>query len=124
MADTTGKAAQAAKTVFCSTWTFAVNSARRLKILGRYTLACWQQQKLNRAMHQLGAQTFQALEEGEANPLMAPAVNDAVQKAKELKERKEQNYQAIHAIRERIRTSCTIPTPDQPGGLEENPEVP
>jgi hypothetical protein len=124
MTDTAGKAAQAARTVFCSTWTFGVNTVRRLKILGRYTLACWQRQKLNCSLRRLGAATFKALEQGEANPLMAPEVNAAVQQAKDRKERLGQNYQAIQAIRERIRTSCVIPTPDQPGGMEENPEVP
>ena len=123
-ADLKEKAVQGTKSVWCNTWTFAVNTGRRAKILGRYTLACWQQQKLNRALHHLGAQTFQALERGEANPLVAPEVSEAVGQAKDLKERKEQNYQAIAAIREKIRTSCAIPTPDQPGGIEETPEVP
>ena len=65
--------------------------------------------------------TFQALERGEANPLVAPEVSEAVQKAKEAKEVKEKNYQAIAAIREKIRSSCVIPTPKEPGGIEENP---
>ena len=72
----------------------------------------------------LGAKTFQALEQGEANPLTAPEVNEAVQKVKDLKEVKDRNYQAIAAIRERIRASCVIPTPEEPGGMEENPPVP
>jgi hypothetical protein len=118
------KAVQGARSVWCNTWTFAVNTGRRAKILGRYTLACWQQQKLRKAMRQLGFRTFEALEQGEANPLMAPKVSDAVQQAKDLKERKERNYQAIAALRERIRTSCVIPTPEEPGGIEENPPVP
>ncbi len=118
------KAATGLKKTWCSTWTFAVNSGRRAKILGRYGLACWQQQMINRALGKLGVHTFQALEQGEANPLTAPAVNAAVQKAKELKEGKDKNYQAIEAIRERIRTSCVMPTPEEPGAMAENPEVP
>jgi len=118
------KAASGLKKSWCTTWTFAVNTGRRAKILGRYGLACWQQQKLKRALAKLGDKTFQALEQGEANPLVAPEVNAAVQKAKELKEVKERNYLAIQAIRERIKGSCVIPTPDEPGGIEENPEVP
>ena len=118
------KAASGLKKTWCTTWTFAVNLGRRLMILARYGLACWQQQKLKCALGKLGAQTFQALEQGEANPLVAPEVNAAVQKAKELKEVKERNYLAIQAIRERIKGSCVIPTPDEPGGIEENPEVP
>ncbi|MFH1595182.1 MAG: hypothetical protein ABIG94_02260 [Pseudomonadota bacterium] len=123
-ADLKDKAVHGLKSTWCNTWTFTANTGRRAKILGRYTLACWQQQKLNKAMRRLGAQTFQALERGEANPLAAPKVSQAVQKAKDLKEHKDKNYQAMEAIRERIRTSCVIPTPEQPGGLEETPEVP
>ncbi len=55
---------------------------------------------------------------------MAPEVNEAVQKVKEAKEKKEKTYQAIAAIREKIGSSCVIPTPDEPGGIEENPPVP
>lgn len=117
-------AASGAKKTWCTLWTFTVDMARRTKILGRYTLACWQQQKIKCAERHLGAKTFQALEQGEANPLTAPEVNEAVQKVKDLKEVKDKNYQAIAAIRERIRTSCVIPTPEEPGGVEENPPVP
>jgi hypothetical protein len=124
MADLTEKAIQGGKSVWCNTWTFAVNTGRRARILGRYTLACYQQQQLRRALRHLGSQTFKALEQGESNPLTAPEVGEALQQAKELKERKERNYQAIAALREQIRTSCVIPTPDQPGGIEETPEVP
>jgi hypothetical protein len=118
------KAATGLKKTWCSTWTFTVNSARRAKILGRYGLACWQQQKINRALGKLGVHTFKALEQGEGNPLTAPEVNAAVQKAKALKELKDKNYQAIEAIRERIKGSCVIATPEEPGAMEENPEVP
>jgi hypothetical protein len=117
-------AASGAKKTWCSLWSFTVNLGRRSHILGRYGLACWQQQKINRAAHGLGDMTFQALERGEANPLTAPEVNEAVQKVKDLKEVKDRNYQAIATIRERIRTSCVIPTPEEPGGVEENPPVP
>lgn len=123
-ADVKEKTAAGMKTAWCTTSTFAANLGRRVLILGRYSLACWQQYRIKQAMHKLGAQTFQALERGEANPLVAPEVSEAVQKAKELKEIKDQNYQAIEAIRERIRTSCVIPTPEEPGGIEENPPVP
>ena len=91
------------------TWWYAriltLNILRRGLILGRYTLACWQQQRINRAMRQLGSQFFRALERGETNPLVAGEVSDAVQKAKDLKEIKDKNYQAIGAIREKIRTA-------------------
>jgi len=112
------KAAAAAKKTWCVLWNFTLNTGRRLKILGRYTLACWQQQKINKASHTLGVKTFQALEQGEANPLMAPEVNGAVQKVKELKEIKEKNYQAIAAIREKICSGGAQPAPEESGGEE------
>jgi hypothetical protein len=124
MADIKDKAVSGARTVWCSTWTFTQNLARRAKILGRYSLACWQQYKLKKALHKVGEQTYQALERGEANPMVAPEVSEAVQKAKERKDLKAKNYQEIAAIRERIRGSCGIPTPEEPGGVEENPPVP
>ena len=123
-ADIKDMTASTAKKTCCTLWTFTVNMARRTQILGRYTLACWQQQKIKCAERHLGAKTFQALEQGEANPLTAPEVNEAVQKVKEAKEKKDKTYQAIAALRERIRTSCVIPTPEEPGGVEENPPVP
>jgi hypothetical protein len=118
------KATQGLKKTWCNTSTFAVNTGRRAKILSRYTLAWWQQGKIDKAMKELGAKAYQALERGEADPLQAPEVGETLQKVKELKERKDKNYLAIEAIRERIRTSCVIATPNQPGGMEETPESP
>jgi hypothetical protein len=118
------KAASGLKKTWCTSWTFAFNTARRAKILGRYGLACWQQYKIKKAMANLGDQTLKAVERGESNPMTAPEVNAALQKANELKEIKEKNYQAIEAIRESIKASCVIPTPEEPGGIEENPPVP
>ncbi|MGB7911929.1 MAG: hypothetical protein WCF59_06860, partial [Desulfobaccales bacterium] len=80
---------------WCKLSAFTANTARRAQILGRYTLACWQQQKIRKATRLLGEKTFQALERGEVNPLVAPEVSEAVQKAKDLKELKEKNYLAI-----------------------------
>jgi hypothetical protein len=123
-ADIKDMAAAGAKKTWCTLWNFTVNTARRGQILGRYAAACRQQAKIKDAERLLGNKSFQALERGEANPLTDPEVNEAVQKVKEAKEKKEKTYQAIAAIREKICSSCTIPTPDQPGGLEENPPVP
>ena len=124
MDDIPDKAVSGAKKAWCTTWNFTVNTARRTQILGKYGLACWQQAKIKKAERLLGEKSFQALERGEANPLTAPEVNEAVQKVKEAKEQKEKTYQAIAAIREKICSSCVIPTPDEPGGVEENPPVP
>jgi hypothetical protein len=118
------KAVTGLKTTGRGTWTLTVNTARRVKILGRYGLAYWQQRKINRALARLGNQTFRALEQGEANPMTAPEVNEAVQKAKDLKEVKEKNYQAMEAIRERIRTSRVKEPPSPPPPPPEAPPPP
>jgi hypothetical protein len=122
--DLKDKAASGLKRTWCTSWTFAVNTARRAKILGRYGLACWQQYKIRRALANLGTQIVNAVERGEDNPMAAPDVGTALQRANELKEIKEKNYQTIEEIRDSIRSSCVIPTPDEPGGIEENPPVP
>jgi outer membrane biosynthesis protein TonB len=108
------KAVGGLKTTCRGTWTLTANTARRLKILGRYGLAYWQQRKIDQALKKLGVQTFGALEQGEGNPMTAPEVNEAVQRAKKLKEIKEKHYQAIEAIRGRIRTSRVKEPPPPP----------
>ena len=103
------------KVVWRYTVTLALNLLRRGLILGRYTLACWQKQKVNKAMRRLGEQFFQSLEQGETNPLVVSEVSDAVQKAKDLKEVKDKNYQAVAAIREKIRAAwIQAPPPPAP----------
>jgi hypothetical protein len=118
------KAATGLKKTWCIIWVFMINTGRRIKILGRKGLGYWQQRKINKAMARLGNKTFQALERGESNPLVAPEVNVAVHKAKELKYEKEKNALAIQAIRERIKSSSVVATPDQPDTMQENPEGP
>ena len=123
------------KVVWRYTMTLALNMLRRGIILGRYALACCQKQKVNKAMRHLGEQFFQALEQGETNPLVVSAVSDAVQKAKDLKEVKDKNYQAIAAIREKIRAAWAKkpppppapeppPAPAEPTEAVEKPEEP
>ena len=115
--------------------TLALNTLRRGLILGRYTLACWQKQKINKAMRRLGEQFFQALEQGETNPLVVSEVSAAVNRAKDLKEIKDKNYQAVAATREKIRAAWgkeppPPPAPETPPGAAEpteaaeNPEEP
>ena len=96
------------------TRTLTLNTLRRGLILGRYTLACWQKQKVNKAMRRLGEQFFQALERGETNPLVVSEVSDAVKKAKDVKEAKDKNYQAVAAIREKIRAAWAKEPPPAP----------
>jgi hypothetical protein len=110
-ADYQGLAIQGLKTTWWYTRNLALNSLRRGLILGRYTWGAWQQRRLNRALRQLGTQFFQALERGETNPLVVSQVSDAVQRAKDLKEVKEKNRQAMDAIRNRIRSAWTKEPP-------------
>jgi hypothetical protein len=112
------------KVVWRYTITLALNMLRRGLILARYTLACWQKQKVNRAMRRLGEQFFQALEQGETNPLVVSAVSDAVQKAKDLKEVQDKNYQAVAAIREKIRAASAKDPPPPPAPAPETPPPP
>jgi hypothetical protein len=136
-ADYQGLAAKGFKGLKGAGWyaaTLALNMMRRGLILGRYTLACWQKQKVNKAMRRVGEKFLLALERGETNPLVVSEVNDAVQKAKDLKEVKDKNYQAIAAIREKIRAVWakeppppapeTPPAAAEPTAAAEKPEEP
>jgi len=134
-ADYSGLAVKGLKGACWYTKTIALNLLRRGLILGRYTLACWQKQKVNKAMRRLGQEFFQALEQGETNPLVVSAVSDAVNRAKDLKALKDKNYQAVAAIREKIRAAWaqesppppapeTPPTPAEPTEAAEKHEEP
>ncbi len=115
--DYQGLAAKGLKGLKCTAWfarTLALNMLRRGLILGRYTLACWQKQKINKAMRRLGDQFFQALERGETNPLVVSEVSDAVNKAKDVKEAKDKNYQAVAALREKIQAAWAQEAPPVP----------
>jgi hypothetical protein len=113
-ADLKDKAAGSLKKILSGSWSFSVNTARRADILRRHGLAYWQQRKIDRALSKVGHHTFEALEQGESNPLTAPEVNEALEKAKKLKENKDRNYQAMEAIRERIRASRVAAPPPPP----------
>ncbi len=98
------------------TKTLAANTVRRLIILVHYTVACWQQQRLRRAWRRLGQLVHTALEEGEVNPMLTEPVKDAVQQARKLKGLKDRQYEAISALREKIRQSRV---PESPAPAEE-----
>jgi hypothetical protein len=108
------KGFQGLKTVGWYTKTLSLNMLRRGLILGRYTLACWQKQKVNKAMRRVGEEFFQALEQGETNPLVVSAVSDAVNRAKDLKAAKDKNYQAVAATREKMRAAWVKEPPPVP----------
>jgi hypothetical protein len=103
--------------------TLSLNMLRRGLIVGRYTLACWQKQKVNKAMRRVGEEFFQALEQGETNPLVVSSVSDAVNRAKDLKAVKDKNYQGIAAIREKMRAAW-VKEPLPPPAVETPPPAP
>ena len=105
-ADAKDKAAGALKTVWGCIKGLTLNILRRGLILGRYTLICWHQQRLRRAQRRLGGAVLESLAQGEVNPMLTEEVKDALEKAKAVKSGKEKHYQAIEAIRGKIRTAC------------------
>ena len=84
---------------------FTLNLWRRLLMLGHYTVICFHQQRLRCAWRVLGRRVHQALESGEVNPMLAGEVKDSLAKAQNLKAAKDRHYQAIAALREKIRAS-------------------
>jgi hypothetical protein len=105
MNDVKNKAMGTLNTILRYAGIFAVNTMRRALILGRYTLVCWQQQRLRRAQRRLGKAVLAALEQGEVNPMLTEGVKDALEKAKAIQVKKDQQYQAVAAIREKIRAA-------------------
>lgn len=123
-AEAKDKAVGALKTVWGYSRMFAVNTLRRGVILGRYSLICWQQQRLRGAQGKVGREVLKALEQGEVNPMLTEGVKDALTKAETVRGRKEKQYQAIAGIREKIRTSCACAAPaeaKEPPPVQEAP---
>jgi hypothetical protein len=84
---------------------FALNSWRRLVIVGHYTLICLHQQRLCRAWRVLGKQIHQAVDGGEVNPMLTDSVQEKLARAQVVKGTKERHYQAIAALREKIQAT-------------------
>ena len=84
---------------------FTLNLWRRLLMLSHYTIICFHQQRLRCAWRVLGRRVHEALESGEVNPMLAGEVKDSLAKAQNLKAAKDRHYQAIAALREKIRAS-------------------
>ncbi len=93
---------------------FILNSWRRLVIVGHYTIICLHQQRLCRAWRILGKQIHQAVEGGEINPMLTDEVQEKLTRAQVIKETKEKHYQAIAALREKIRASRAEEEPPAP----------
>lgn len=115
-ADLTNKATGVLRTASGFARVFVLNTMRRGLILGRYTLICLQQQRLRCAQRRLGRAVLAALEQGEVNPMLAEGVKDALAKAWTVKAGKDKHYQAIAAIREKIRAACVCRSPVGEGG--------
>jgi hypothetical protein len=107
---------------------FAANTMRGLIIVGRYTWICWQQKRLRRAWRRLGQLVHSALDEGEVNPMLTEPVKDAVLKARNLKALKDRQYEAIAALREKMRgikaPEAVAPSPEEPSEPKEPPKEP
>jgi hypothetical protein len=84
---------------------FILNLWRRFLMLGHYTINCFHQQRLRRAWRTLGKRVHQALEGGEVNPMLAGDVKDSLTKAQAIEMAKDRHYQAIAALREKIRAT-------------------
>jgi hypothetical protein len=97
---------------------FFLNTWRRLMILGRYTIICFHQQRLRRAWRLLGKEIHQAVDGGEVNPMLTGEVKDSLAKAQAAQALKDRHYQAIAALREKIRASRTG---EAPAGETEGP---
>jgi hypothetical protein len=93
---------QSLSNVFGCLSNFILNFYRRLLIVGHYAIICVHQQRLRRAWGVLGKHLHQAVEEGGSNPMLSESVQEKLNRAEVVKGTKEQHYQAIAALREKI----------------------
>ena len=106
---------------------FTLNLWRRLLMLGHYMVICYHQQRLRCAWRVLGRRVHQASDSGEVNPMLAGEVKDSLAKAQNLKDSKDRRYQAIAALREKIRASRAEeppPPPEAEAAAAPEPEPP
>lgn len=97
---------------------FTLNTWRRLLIWGRYTIICLHQQRFRRACRILGQRVLLSLEGGEVNPMLAGEVKDGLAKAQAVKRAKDRHYQAIAALRDKIRAAKAGEAPSPPPEAE------
>lgn len=91
----------------------AVNSWRRLRLLGHRLLLWRQKQQLAARYRRFGQEIFQHLEAGEANPLLLEDVKDLISQLKALNEKLAQRLEAADQIRQAIKaTSYRLPAPE------------
>jgi hypothetical protein len=101
----TGKGGQTLSSVLNFLTIFILNLWRRFLMLCHYTVICLHQQCLRRAWRRLGQQVHQALDQGEVNPLLTEEVKDSLAKAQAVQAKKDRHYEAVAALREKIRSS-------------------
>jgi hypothetical protein len=120
------KGGQALSAVLRFLKVFTLNLWCRFLMLGHYTINCFHQQRLRRAWRILGKRVYQALEGGEVNPLLAGDVKDSLTKAQTIDMAKDRHYQAIAALREKIRATRTgeaTPPPEAEPVSVKEPEL-
>ena len=99
---------------------FTLNLWRRLIMLWHYSVICLHQQRFRRACRQLGARVFASLEAGEVNPMLVEEVKDSVDKAQALKRLKDRHYEALAALRQKIKAAWSgEAAPEAPEEQEE-----
>lgn len=100
-----GKGGQTLSSILGFLKIFTLNLWRRLLMLWHYTVICLHHQCLRRAWRRLGQRVHQALDQGEVNPLLTDEVKDSLARAQSAKAKKDRHYEAIAALREKIRAS-------------------
>ena len=106
---------------------FTLNLWRRLLMLWHYTVICVHQQCLRRAWRRLGQRVQEALDKGEVNPMLVGEVKDSLAKAQGVQAKKDRHYEALAALREKIRASRAeepAPPPEAEAAPAPEPEPP
>ena len=113
------------KRTWCTLWTFTVNTGPPGPDPGPLRHGLRAAAKIKDAERSSGRQDLSGPGAGRGqSPDGSGSERGGAKGSRRPKEKKEKTYQAIAAIREKIRSSCVIPTPEEPGGIEENPPVP
>lgn len=115
-----GKGGQTVSSVLHYLKIFTLNLWRRLVILWHYLVIFFHRQRLCRAWGRLGQRVHEAVDQGEVNPMLTDEVKDSLAKAQAVQAKKDRHYEAVAALREKIRASRTEAAP-VPQKTEEAP---
>lgn len=123
-----GRSGSLVATVLNSLKNFLVNSWRRLLMLSHYGIIGFYHLRLRRAWRKLGKRVHLSVEGGEVNPLLAGVVKDSLAKAQALQGQKSRHFQAVAALREKIRAlrekAPAPPEAESASGGESGPDQP